>query len=167
MKAQEQTQGVTETENDGRGVDDVDDENEVEEDDDDDDVQMDPSEKAAVISSHVRQYDIPKINFEATGYPDMIDWETSKLSEPPLTASLTNEQLTMVKETPLAVPDYPCHTQAVERGVHLVSEASQSVIGQEARDGFIRQRIQARKELKSHASKKDFFPRLEPARNDK
>ena len=83
MKAQEQTQGVTETENDGRGVDDVDDENEVEEDDDDDDVQMDPSEKAAVISSHVRQYVIPKINFEATGYPDMIDWETSKLSEPP------------------------------------------------------------------------------------
>lgn len=72
----------------------------------------------------------------------------------------------MVKETPLAVPDYPCHTQAVERGVRLVSEASQSVIGQEARDGFIRQRIQARKELKSHASK-DFFPRLEPARNDK
>jgi hypothetical protein len=81
----------------------------------------------------------------------LIDWEISKLSEPPLTLSLTNSDLMAIKESPFAVPDYPCHTQAVERAVRHVS----SVIGQEARDGFIRQRIQASKELKSHASKRD------------
>ena len=75
--------------------------------------------------------------------------------------SLTNEQLTAIQDSLLRVPDYPCHTQAVERAVHLVTEASASVIGQDARDGFIRQRIQSRKELKMHATKKDFFPRLE------
>ena len=91
----------------------------------------------------------------------MIDWETSQLSEPPLTALLTNEQLIAIKDAPLKVADYPCHTQAVERAVRLVSEASACVIGHDARNGFIRQRIQARKELKTHASKKDFFPRLE------
>ena len=59
------------------------------------------------------------------------------------------------------MPDYPCHTQAVERAVRLVSEASASVIGQDARNGFIRQRVHAQKELKTHATKKDFFPQLE------
>ena len=57
-------------------------------------------------------------------------------------------------------PEYPCHTQAVERAVRLVSEAA-SVIGDDARDVFIRQRIQSGKELKMHATKKDFFPQLE------
>ena len=83
------------------------------------------------------------ISFDALDYPDMIDWETSQLSEPPLTLILTNDQLIAIKDTSFEVPDYPCHTQAVERAVRLVSEASGSVIGQEARDGFIRQRMQA------------------------
>jgi hypothetical protein len=122
---------------------------------------MDDSEKAAIASSQVRKYVIPKISFDTPDYPDMIDWETSQLSEPPLTSVLTNDQLIAIKDSPLEVADYPCHTQAVERGVRLVSEASGSVIGEEATDGFIRQRMQARNNLKTHASKKDFFPRLE------
>ena len=35
----------------------------------------------------------------------------------------------------------PCHTQAVERGVRLVTEASQSVCSEKARIGFIKNRI--------------------------
>ena len=42
-----------------------------------------------------------------------------------------------------------------------MTSASSSVIGHEAREGFIRQRILARKGLKGHAPKKDFFARLE------
>ena len=33
-------------------------------------------------------------------------------------------------------PPY-CHTQAVEKAIQLVSEASAAVVGKEARDGFI------------------------------
>ena len=39
---------------------------------------------------------------------------------------------------PFQPPKYKCHTQAVERAVKLVTEAASSVVGEEARDGFIR-----------------------------
>ena len=159
MKAKQRSQVLQEAEDDGRGVDEVDDDNE-EDDTEDDGIQLDNMEKQAIASSQVRPYVVPRINFEASDYMDLIDWEATQLSEPPLTSSLTNEQLTAIKDSPLQVADYPCHTQAVERAVRLVSEASASVIGQDARDGFIRQRIQSRKGLKMHATKKDFFSRL-------
>ncbi len=41
-------------------------------------------------------------------------------------------------------PRFPCYTQAVERYLKAITEASKSVIGQEARDGFIRARNAAR-----------------------
>ena len=32
---------------------------------------------------------------------DLIDWEATQLSEPPLTLSLTNEQLNVFKDSPM------------------------------------------------------------------
>ena len=64
-KAQEQggeSNHQEDWEGDGRGVDDLDDDDEVE--DGDDCLQLDPSETAAISSSKVRQYVLPKINFE-------------------------------------------------------------------------------------------------------
>ena len=101
--------------NDGRGVDDLD-KNEEDE-DDEDSLQWEPSEIAAISSSKVRKYILPKINFKAETYTELIDWETSQLSEPPFTLTMTNEQLTSLKDSPLEVPAYPCHTQAVERAI--------------------------------------------------
>ena len=80
------------------------------------------------------------------------------ITEPPLTQSLTTDEMLALKVSPFDVPNYPCHTQAVERAIRLVTEASSSVISQAARDGVIRQKIKARKNLKTHATKKDFFP---------
>ena len=155
MNAQDlRDQSNEEDVDDGRGVDDLD---ENEEDEDDEDcLQLEPSEIAAISSSKVRKYILPKINFKAETYT-----ETSHLSEPPFTLTMTNEQLTSLKDSPLEVPAYPCHTQAVERAIRLVTEASSTVIGHEAREGFIRQRILARNGLKGRDSKKDFFARLE------
>ena len=147
MKAQDLCdQSNEEDVDDGRGVDDLDENEEA----DGDCLQLEPSEIAAISSSKVRKYILPKINFKAETYTELIDWETSQLSEPPFTLNMTNEQLTSVKDSPLEVPAYPCHTQAVERAIRLVTEASSSVIGHEAREGFIRQRILARKGLKGH-----------------
>ena len=160
MKAEQQTQVPQEAEEDGRGVDEVDDDHEAD-DSEDDGLQLDNMEKQAIASSQVRPYTIPKISFEASEYLDLIDCEAEKLSEPPLMMLLTNEQLTAIQDSPLKVADYPCHIQAVERAVCVVTEASASVIGQDARDGFVIQRIQSQKELIMHATKKDFFPRLE------
>ena len=141
-----------------RGVDIEDEDNECS--DDEYAFTLEPSEEAAIANSRVRKYRLPKINFKAESYTDLIDWEASFLTEPPLTLGKTDAEVLALKETPLDVPKYPCHTQAVERAVRLVSEASAAVIGPDKRDGFIRQRIEARNELPKFESKKDYFPKI-------
>lgn len=143
------------------GVDEEDDDDEVEEGEEDDAFVLEPAERKAILNAKIRKYVVPKINFQATSYTQLIDWKNPGITEPPLTLSMTDAELIAFKTTPFDVPHYPCHTQAVERGVRLVSEASSQVIGQKARDGFIRQRIHARKELKKFATKKDFYPKVE------
>ena len=106
----------------------------------------------------VRIFKVPKLNFEATSYVEMIDWKD--IHEPPLVKNLTNDQLQQCIEEPLEVPNYPCHTQMVERAVKNVTEASSLVIGQEARDGFIQQRIKSRTIIPKFESKQDHLPLL-------
>ena len=72
-----------------------------------------------------------------------------------MTLDLSDEELRGLVEKPLVVPPYPCHTQAVERAIKLVSEAAGSVVGADSRDGYIRQKICLK------GSKKNFFPKLE------
>ena len=61
----------------------------------------------------------------------------------------------------LVIPDYPNHTQAVERAVKLTTEAAEKVVGFEQRHGMICQRIKARKQIPRFLSKKDALPMLE------
>ena len=75
----------------------------------------------------------------------MIDWENSFVTEPPLTNSLPNEDLLQCIDQQMEVPNYPCHNQAVERNVKLVTEASLSVAGEEARHGMVLFTITSRK----------------------
>ena len=145
---------------DDRGVDEIDDDNEYSDDDDELPLRLEPEESAAIAASTVRKYRLPKVNFQAETYVDLIDWEAECLSEPPLTRNKTEAEILSFKETPFDVPKYPCHTQAVERAIRLVSEASAAVVGKEARDGFIRQRIEARKELPTFKTKRDFFQKI-------
>ena len=147
---------------DGRGMDEEEDDDPPEE-EEGDAFHLDPSEYKSIASSSNRKYFIPTLNFKAKIYPELIDWEVAKLTEPPLTLDLNETELLAIKETPFKVPDYPCHTQAVERGIKRISEASAAVIGQEAREGFICQRIKERKVLKKFESKKDYFPKVEAA----
>ena len=151
-------------EDDGRGVDEEDeDEEEPPEGEEDDAFQLDPSEDHAISNSQVRKFVLPKVNFSATSYTELIDWESAKLTEPPFTLDFKEADLFAIKEAPLEVPNYPCHTQAVERAIKLVSEASAAVVGQEAREGFISQQIKERQELSKFESKKDYFPKVEAA----
>ena len=82
------------------------------------------------------------------------------ITEPLLTRNLSEDQLQSVIDSPLQVPKFPCHTQAVERAVKVVSDACSQVYHQE-RDGFIRQRIRARKIMPQVNTKKDFEALLE------
>ena len=104
-----------------------------------------------------RTFKLPKLIFSATSYYSMINWQTIQVTEPPATKKISAEDITTLintKELPKIIPNFPCHTQAVERLIKLVTEASTSVVGNEARDGYIRNRIEGRKKLPKFETKK-------------
>ncbi|KAG7166930.1 hypothetical protein Hamer_G028115, partial [Homarus americanus] len=77
--------------------------------------------------------DIPPINVNATKLSELVDLSLEVL-EPPLTTSLTSQELRNLKETPMQVPKWPSHTQSVERCVKMVTEAAGHVYSHERRE---------------------------------
>ena len=92
---------------------------------------------------------------------ELIDWDQTSVTEPVITTHLTSEELLACLDTPLKVPDWTCHTQAVERTIKKVTEASKMVAGREKRDGWIRAADASRKELPLMESKQDFMKLLD------
>ena len=108
------------------------------------------------MDESVRFFKVPQIKFMATAYHRVIDWRKEIVTEPPLTKHLTDDQIRDIANTPLDIPKYPCHTQAVERAIKLVSEASEKVYGLNARDGYIRQVCRSRAVMPVFETKRDF-----------
>lgn len=110
----------------------------------------------------VRTYVAPKLNFSATDYTELIDWGNCELSSPPLLKDVTDDQIkTYIKTEEVLQCDVlskklPVHTQAVERCVKLVSEASAKVCGTKARDGFIRSTLKSRSTMPAFDNKSLF-----------
>jgi len=108
----------------------------------------------------VRQFTMPPINFDCTDYTAMIDWTTVRMTEPPITMSMSDDDLReFIREptTPVVTfGRYPCHTQAVERCIKVVTEASQSVCGKNRRDGFMRTRLESSAKMRVFETKRDF-----------
>jgi hypothetical protein len=106
-----------------------------------------------------RRFTVPHINFDATEYYDLIAWQTID-SAPPLLENISTAELRRAveeKHFPIIHLKFPCHTQAVERAIKIVTEAALHVCGQERRDGLIRSRITARELRKTFETKKEFF----------
>ena len=110
-----------------------------------------------------RTFKVPQINFNANNYTDMINWSSVDCCCPPLLKYTVNEMELFIKEKsypsgPLHnFSGYPCHNQAVERGVKLVTEASKCKYGFSERDGFIRSRTNSRASRRYFDCKKQFF----------
>jgi hypothetical protein len=66
---------------------------------------------------------------------------------PPLTRNLKDAEVNWIMETPLLFK-HPCHNQAVERHIRLVSKAARTVTNFERRNGLIRQRIRSHQLIK-------------------
>jgi hypothetical protein len=104
--------------------------------------------KARTVNSRkIRKFDIPKLNFDAQDYTDLIDWQNVTVTSPPLLMKVPDDEVkaSILSGNPLEFEKLPCHTQAVERCIKLVTEASTAVCGAAARDGFINVRNEARK----------------------
>ena len=107
----------------------------------------------------VRKFTIPQLNFDAPCYSQLISWqEVPTVTEPPLTRNISEDELEelIMTKSKKQFDTMPCHTQAVERCVKLVTEASSSVCGSESRDGFIRARIESRKKMPTFNTKNQF-----------
>ncbi|GBO00272.1 hypothetical protein AVEN_16903-1 [Araneus ventricosus] len=111
-------------------------------------------------SGGLRFFNLPKLNFEAADYTDLIDWSNCVVTEPPLTMHIKDKDLKkMCKEQfpVLTFEEFPCHTQSVEPCVKLLSKAAMKVCGETARDGYIRAKLQASKELPTSDNKGQYF----------
>ena len=91
----------------------------------------------------------------------MITWNDRELSPPPIIRDISDEEIETHIELG-TVPNwefkkFPCHTQAVERCVKLVTEASQKVCGPGSRDGYIRSTLLSRSVMPSFSKKSDFL----------
>jgi len=107
----------------------------------------------------LREFLVPKINFEANDYVELIDWTSTNVTEPPLTKYLSHDELEdnimTAKMAGEEITAFPSHTQAVERHVRVVTEAAKAVYGAENRDGYIKAKLKSRKEMPKFNSKKD------------
>ena len=104
-------------------------------------------------NSYVRPRKTPDINPDASSLTDLIDW--TSVSEPPLTCNLTTAAVRAFVDCPMEVPNWPSHTQSVERCIKMVTEAAAHVYSQERREGYIRSKVVSRELMSMNKSKKD------------
>lgn len=109
--------------------------------------------------SKTRLFQLPNINLDASYYYDLINWQQN-VTEPPILKNISDEDLQLFVaqggEGKLPLLRLPCHTQAVERAVKTVTEASTTLCTKSAREGLIKAKIESRKIMPKFESKKDF-----------
>src|SRR5688572_14289622 len=84
-------------------------------------------------SGDVSKFTIPTLSFEATDYYELIKWLDFPGLEPLITCKFTENDLEEAIKT-VSMSDlekYPCHTQAVEKHVKVVTDAARPVCGKE------------------------------------
>ncbi|GBM28697.1 hypothetical protein AVEN_116709-1 [Araneus ventricosus] len=90
-------------------------------------------DKKTKHSGGLRFFKLPKLNFEAADYIDLIDWSNCVVTEPPLTMHKDLKEMCKEEQFPVQTfEEFPCHTQSVEQFVKLISEATMKVCGETA-----------------------------------
>ena len=107
---------------------------------------------------YIRTFKPPSINFGADNYLSMVDWQSVQITSPPLLQHLSNQDILNAVEFPLNnLYQYPCHTQAVERVIQVVTQASSTVWGHDERHGQILNTLSNRVEFPKFHSKSTFL----------
>ena len=110
----------------------------------------------------VRRFTIPALRWGAKKWWDIIDWEAkdATIYEPAILSKMDNDELKEVIIKPVSFPHFPLHSQSVERGVKLVSEAATKVVGGKKRHQHILSLIESREMRAACDTKKDFKYKL-------
>ena len=101
---------------------------------------------------------IPEINFNANHWYELVDIINTKFTEPPTTQNFSIEQIQYMIDNNVEpeIPDFPSHSQSVERAVKLVSEASHMSMDSRI-DSCILTKLLSRKMRKPYVSKGHYF----------
>ena len=77
---------------------------------------------------HLGNVRVPDLYLDATTYYYIINWQECPLTEPPVTVRLSDDEVSKFvlgdSQTVDFIQHFPCHAQAVERAIKLVTEAS-------------------------------------------
>ena len=97
-------------------------------------------------------------NFGTTSYYyDMIDWSFVEISPPPILQNMTDAELSIqVATKTLAILDFPCNSQGVERLIKEVTRASAIVSDKKSCRGLIILSAKSKKKFPKLNSKQDF-----------
>ena len=95
------------------------------------------------------------VDFTATSYTKMVDWESLPCTEPPLTRDMSEAELDEVVEKAYRFEDFPNHTQAVEAAVRVVKQTATKRASHEAKDNLIHQMLEFRKKCPKYNTKRD------------
>lgn len=108
----------------------------------------------------IRSFHTPSLKFDALDYTEMIDWMSTKILSPPFLRGISNEEIESFIQSgefpDWDIREFPCHTQAVERCVKLVTESSLKVCWPQSRDGYIRATLKSRGVIKEFSTKADY-----------
>lgn len=116
-------------------------------------------------SNQIRKFRVPPINIKCSSYLDLIDLEKAVDTDPPVVRKVivSSENIKFLASKKILQHDFgvflkhmPLHTQSVERCVNLVTAASKSVCGEQARNGYIANTLASRNEMPAFHSKQDF-----------
>ncbi len=113
----------------------------------------------AASSTNIRAFSLPKLNFNATIYLDMVDFNQNpqNITEPPLTFRFTNEHLVrFVKDEVFPKCNVPCHSQNVERHVADTTQAAKLGSTHDKRHQRLLQTHQSRQDVPTNSSKRHF-----------
>lgn len=116
--------------------------------------------KARSEKSHkLRLFQVSEVNTDTKIYYDLINWQ-NQVTEPPILKQISTEELKFIiargEDNKIDFWRLPYHTQAVERLVKTITEASRSLCSKSAREGFIKAKIESHKLMPKFDSKKDF-----------
>lgn len=113
----------------------------------------------SATSNKLRLFQLPKVNLNASTYYDLLNWQEN-ITEPPIIKSVSEENLRLFveqkRDEEFKLLRLPCHTQAVERAVKAVTEASNTLSNKANREGFIKAQIESRTAMPKFDTKKDF-----------
>ncbi len=100
---------------------------------------------------------VPPLNFEASEWGSLVDLSTMPCHEPPCVTHLSNEELEAMRTVRGLPPDFPLHSQSVERAVKLTSEASKRSYVWERRHKYIVATNKSRAQRPQFRSKSDYI----------